>query len=180
MQKTEKLIRINAVSFLLLRGYIGNKKAHDPDRLLIISVDLKMNEQEQLRLSNDKWQQDNQRWQSEMQDWQRETQRLVGLLYMLEKALPEHSSQLDKHKARIDEHDQDLRRYRCGLEKNCMPECPSRIELDKLQHLHQVMAHSHKEMAREHDRFSKDYNRKMRRFRDLAERLQKELEKLID
>ena len=135
-----------------------------------------MDEQEQLRISNDEWQQDDQRWQQEIENWEHETQRLVAFLYMLEKALPEHSSRLDRHKARIDMHNEDLHRYRCGLDKECMPECPSRIDLDKLKQLHHIMGCSHQEMAREHEAFAKDYRRKMRRFRDLAERLLSELE----
>lgn len=135
-----------------------------------------MDDQERLRLSNEQWQHDDKDWQQEILDWEHETQRLVALLYMLEKALPEHSSSLERHKARIDKHNEDLTRYRCGLDKNCMPDCPSHIELEKQKQLHKIMARNHQDMLHEHQRFSKEYNSKMRRFRELAERLLRELD----
>lgn len=138
-----------------------------------------MDEQTQLRLSNDQWQQDDDQWQREIQDWQRETQRLVALLYMLEKALPEHSTRLDRHKARIDKHQHDLMRYRCGLEEQCLPDCPSRINLDKQKHLHKIMARNHRDMQQEHEHFSRDYLNKMQRFRDLAQRMLDELNEIV-
>ncbi|MCX4193271.1 hypothetical protein [Methylophaga sp. OBS1] len=135
-----------------------------------------MDEQEKLRLINDQWQQDDERWRQEIEDWQHETQRLVALLYMLEKALPEQSSKLDIHKARIDKHNEDLNRYRCGLEKQCPPACPSHIDIEKNKRLHKMMALNHEDMQREHKTFSREYHKKMRRFRELAERLMNELQ----
>lgn len=138
-----------------------------------------MEDREQLRLSNEQWQQDDARWQQEIQYWQQETQRLIALLHLLERALPEHSSKLDLHKALIDRHTKDLTRYRCGLEKNCLPECPSHIALDRQKKLHKIMERNHLDMRREHDAFRKDYRNKMRRFRELAQQLMQELEEFV-
>ncbi len=135
-----------------------------------------MDDREQLRLSNEQWQQDDADWQQEIQFWQQETQRLVALLYMLEKTLPEHSSKLQLHKARIDRHNKDLTLYHCGLEKNCLPDCPSHISLEKQKQLHKIMEKNHQDMRREHAAFSKEYRKKMRRFRELAQQLMQELE----
>ncbi|MCX4188193.1 hypothetical protein [Methylophaga sp. OBS4] len=135
-----------------------------------------MEDREYLKLTNQQWQDDDLRWQQEMAEWQHETQRLVALLYMLEKALPEHSSKLEQHKLRITHHNEELARYRCGLDANCLTTCPNHIDLKQQRKQHQLMAKRHQSMIREHEAFSKDYRNKMHKFRELAEKLLKELE----
>lgn len=121
------------------------------------------------------WQQDDKHWQQEISDWLHQTQRLVALLYMLEKSLPEHSSQLDQHKSRIDRHNEELRRYSHGVSENGYPGAAA-MELQQYQQLHEIMQMNHKDMRLEHERFSKEYRNKMRQFRELAERLIQELD----
>jgi phosphoenolpyruvate carboxylase len=120
------------------------------------------------------WQRDDERWQQEISDWLHQTQRLVALLYMLEKVLPEHSSQLDQHKVRIDRHNEELSHYRHGLEK--VSQRLATTEFDQQQQLHVIMGMNHHDMRREHEKFSKDYRNKMQQFRDLAQRLLNELD----
>ncbi len=122
------------------------------------------------------WHYDDAHWQQEISDWLHQTQRLVALLYMLEKALPEHSSQLDLHKLRIDRHNEELTKYRHGIEATRRSADLPSGELNQQKQLHDIMAMNHLDMRREHESFSKDYRGKMRQFRDLAERLLKELD----
>ena len=122
------------------------------------------------------WQHDDMHWQQEISDWLHQTQRLVALLYMLEKVLPEHSSQLDQHKLRIDRHNEELTKYRRGMEASSRSGHLASSELNQQKQLHDIMAMNHKDMRREHDSFSKDYRGQMRQFRDLAERLLNELD----
>ena len=138
-----------------------------------------MEDREQLRTSNEQWQQDDAGWQQEIQYWQQETQRLIALLHQLERALPEHSSKLNQHQERIERHNEELIRYRCGLEKNCLPECPSHIALDRQKQLHAIIERNHLDMRREHDAFKNEYHSKMRHFQELARRLMTELEKFV-
>lgn len=138
-----------------------------------------MDDQMKLRLDNAQWQQDHKRWQREIEDWRQETQRLVALVYLLEKTLPDHSSKLERHKGRIDKHNDELNSYRCGLETQCLPACPSRIETEKLKQLHYRVEHHHRDMRNEHESLSEAHHNKMRRFRELAERLICELEELV-
>lgn len=135
-----------------------------------------MNTKEQLRTSNDDWLEEDQLWQKELSDLQYENQRLVALLYMLEKALPEQSTKLNIHKARIDKHNEDLTFYRSEMDQQCPPDCTSVTELGKQNQLHKIMAHSHEQMKSEHESFSEDYLIKMQRFRELAARLMHEIE----
>ncbi len=135
-----------------------------------------MKRKEQIRDSNDNWLEEDQCWQKELLDWQYENQRLVALLYMLEKALPERSTKLDIHKARIDKHNEDLSFYRCELDEHCVPDCTSITELEKQNQIHKIIAHSHEQMKSEHETFSEEYFIKMHRFRELAARLMHELD----
>ncbi|BDZ73015.1 hypothetical protein GCM10025856_07340 [Methylophaga marina] len=135
-----------------------------------------MEQREQLKHYNQKWQEDDQRWQEEIEHWQHSTQRMVALIYLLEKSLPEHSSSIEKHKKRIDEHNAEIVRYECGLDEHCLSTCPSHIELERHQKMHRKMQLRHEEMKKEHDRFSRNYQKQMQRVRELAERLLNELD----
>ncbi|WP_438971874.1 hypothetical protein [Methylophaga sp.] len=137
-----------------------------------------MNEQALLKQKNQQWQEDDKRWQKDIDDWQRETKRLIAFLYMMEKALPEHSSKLEQHKQRIDKHNDELTRYQCGLDEHCLPSCPSHIDITKQRVLHKKMEKLHQSMAEEHEQFSIDYLQKMQIFRELTQRLMDELDVL--
>lgn len=139
-----------------------------------------MDEREQLKLSNRHWQDDDKHWQQEIYDWQHETQRLVALLYMMEKALPEHSLKLEKHKHRIDSHNEELTRYYRALETKSATSNSNVSDISQQRKIHERMDKSHSTMRREHNKFSQEYQQKMQRFRVLAQRLIDELEAVVD
>lgn len=139
-----------------------------------------MDERKQLKLSNQHWQDDDSRWQQEIYDWQHETQRLVALLYMMEKALPEHSLKLEQHKHRIDRHNQDLSHYYRGLVSLNTLDDSNVSDISQQRKIHDRMEKSHSAMRKEHDKFSQEYQKKMSHFRDLAQRLIDELEAVAD
>ena len=134
-----------------------------------------MDEREQLKLNNQFWQKDETLWQQEIDDWEHATQRLVALVYLLEKTLPEHTSGLEKHKQRIEQHKQQLIQYECGLDEQCMTTCPSHIDLKEHKTMQKRMGQVHQDMSEAHQLFAKQYQQKMKRVRDLAERLLGEL-----
>lgn len=139
-----------------------------------------MDEREIIRQKNKQWQQDNVHWQKEIRTWQHDTQRLVALLYMLEKTLPEQSSWLAQHKARIDKHNDDLTRYSSNLDKQYLPDSTSPVELDKQQSLHKLMQQSHYKMRTVHESLHKEYLNKMQQVRDLAQRFIDEVGSIVD
>lgn len=122
------------------------------------------------------WQRDDLLWQQDIANWLHHTQRLVAILYLLEKALPEHSSQLDQHKSRIDDHNALLNHHRQKLEVTCRNSNVSESDLKQHKKMHEVMAKNHHKMQLEHDKLSKDYLSKMQQFGKLAERLHDELD----
>jgi patatin-like phospholipase/acyl hydrolase len=122
------------------------------------------------------WQRDDQCWQQDITDWLQHTQRLVALLYLLEKALPEHSSQLEQHRARLDKHNALLSRFRQEVEETYPKKSASERDLRQHTKMHEKLAKNHFDMQREHDELSNDYRSKMQQFTSLAERLHQELE----
>lgn len=122
------------------------------------------------------WQRDDECWQQDITDWLQQTQRLVALIYLLEKALPEHSSQLDQHRARIDKHNALLGHFRQEVEETYPKENASERDLRQHRKMHEKLAKNHSAMQREHNKLSKDYRSKMQQFTALAERLHEELE----
>jgi hypothetical protein len=121
-----------------------------------------------LREENKYWHEDHLTWIQEVEQWQHETRRLLALLYLLERALPEHSSILNKHATLIEKHEQQVNNYECGLDEHCTPNCPSFITQEQQTEFHQTLSKLHDEAKQEHLKLKRSYSEKMDRFRSLV------------
>lgn len=124
-----------------------------------------------LREENKHWHEDHQLWINDVEQWQHDTRRLLALLYLLERALPEHSAILNKHAALIEKHEQQVNSYECGLDKHCIPACPSFITQELQTEFHQTLSKLHEEAKQEHLTLKSTYSKEMERFRSLALKL---------
>ena len=129
-----------------------------------------------LHLENEKWHQDHLVWNHEVEQWQHETQRLLALLYLLERALPEHSSTLNKHAALIASHEQQVNKYECGADERCPPTCPNYISPEQQAEFHRTLSRLHEEAKQEHLALKHSYSAEMEKFRSLASKLLNECE----
>lgn len=129
----------------------------------------------ELQQFNQQWQRDDTRWREEIESWEREIQRMVALLYLLEKNLPDYSSSLEAHKARIDSHNKEILECGCGLDPRCPHDCPSHIDMAANDINHTMLAQRHEMVAEDHARFRREYQLKMDKVRELARRLLGEL-----
>ncbi len=124
-----------------------------------------------LREENQHWHKEHSAWLKEVEQWQHETRRLLALLYLLERALPEHTSILNKHAAIIENHEQLVNNYECGLDEHCIPTCPSFITHEQQQEVHQTLSKLHEDAKQEHLLLKANYSQEMERFRSLASKL---------
>lgn len=120
---------------------------------------------------NKHWHEEHLAWLQEVEQWQHETRRLLALLYLLERALPEHSSILNKHAAVIEKHEQLVNSYECGLDENCLSTCPSFITQEQHQEMHKTLSTLHEDAKQEHLLLKSTYSKEMERFRSLALKL---------
>jgi hypothetical protein len=127
-----------------------------------------------LREENKYWHEDHLTWIQEVEQWQHETRRLLALLYLLERALPEHSSTLNKHASLIEKHEQQVNNYECGLDEHCPPNCPSFITQEQQMEFHQTLSKLHDEAKQEHLKLKRTYSEEMDKFKSLVLELLKE------
>jgi len=120
---------------------------------------------------NKHWHEDHLVWIQEVEQWQHDTRRLLALLYLLERALPEHSSILSKHSALIKKHEQQVSNHECGLDESCLSSCPSFIPQEKQIEFHQALSKLHEEAKQEHLKLKHTYLEEMNRFKSLILKL---------
>lgn len=127
-----------------------------------------------LREENKYWHEEHMSWIQEVEQWQHQTRRLLALLYLLERALPEHSSTLNKHATLIEKHEQQVNNYECGLDERCISNCPSFITQEQQTEFHQALSRLHDEAKQEHLKLKRTYSEEMDRFKSLVLELLKE------
>jgi hypothetical protein len=95
---------------------------------------------ENLQEQNTRWHEEHSTWIQETEQWQNETRRLLALLYLLERALPEHSSMLKKHAILIAKNERQLSSYEWDIDENA-------DDTSQQQHtqFHQKLSNIHEE-----------------------------------
>lgn len=121
-----------------------------------------------LKEENERWHQEHAMWVEEADHWQHETQRLVALLFLLDRAIPEHSTMLVKHVSLIEQHEQLIKCYECGLDERCFSTCPDFKSSEEHVDIHQKLVDLHAETKQEHQILKQRYTKEMERFRSLA------------
>lgn len=124
-----------------------------------------------LKDDNKHWHQDHAIWKEEAEQWLREAEKLVALLYLLERALPEHSSILEKHLALINQHEQQVSSYECGMDERCMPSCPTFKSIEQQAEFHKKLSRLHALTKQEHYLLKQSYSDEMEKFKSLAKKL---------
>ncbi len=110
-----------------------------------------------------------------VEHWTKQTQRLVGLIYKLEHALPEHSARLEQHVACTNTYDAAIKRYECGLDPRCLKDCDSYIGGDEQRRFHEEIAKLHDIMQKQHADFEAQHKEQLQQFREIALKLIEEL-----
>ena len=122
-----------------------------------------------LQEENKRWHEEHLAWIQEAEQWQHETRRLLALLYLLERALPEHTSMLNKHAILIAENEQQLSSYECDTDEHA-----SAISQKQHTEFHQRLSRLHEEAKQEHLKLRQTYSEEMDRFKSLVLKLLKE------
>lgn len=122
-----------------------------------------------LQEENKRWHEEHLAWLQETEQWQHETQRLLALLYLLERALPEHTSMLNKHAILIAENERQLSHYEYGFNQHT-------DAITQKQHIefHQKLSKLHEEAKQEHLKLQHTYSEEMNKFKLLVLELLKE------
>jgi len=129
-----------------------------------------------LQDENKHWHQDHALWIKETEQWQHETEKLVALLYLLERALPEKTSALTQHVTLIDEHEKQVTNYECGMDEQCLPACPTYKTDEQQLQFHQSLSELHERVKQHHLSLKQNYSVEMEKFRNLAQQLLDECE----
>jgi len=129
-----------------------------------------------LKDENKHWHQEHLLWMKETKQWQHETEKLVALLYLLERALPEQSSALTQHVTLIDGHERQVTNYECGMDEHCLPACPTYKTAEQQASFHQNLAELHERVKQHHLVLKQSYSAEMEKFRTLAKQLLDECE----
>jgi len=116
-----------------------------------------------LREENKHWHEDHQAWTQEVEQWQHDTRRLLALLYLLERALPEHSSMLNKHAVLIAENEQQLNSYECDIDEHA-----DAISQQQHTEFHHKLSKIHEEAQQGHLNLKTTYSKEMSRFKSLV------------
>jgi hypothetical protein len=124
---------------------------------------------ERLQEENKRWHEEHLAWIQEAEQWQHDTRRLLALLYLLERALPEHTSMLNKHAILISKNEQQLLDYECGFDEHI-----GVITQEQNTEFHQGLSKLHKEAKQEHLKLKHTYSEEMDRFKSLALKLLEE------
>ncbi|MFT7413670.1 MAG: hypothetical protein ACI9FO_000321 [Methylophagaceae bacterium] len=121
---------------------------------------------ENLQEENTRWHEEHSTWIQETELWQHETRRLLALLYLLERALPEHSSMLKKHAILIAKNERQLSSYECDIDENT-----DVISQEKHTKFHQKLSNIHEEAKQEHLKLKHTYTQEMGKFKSLVLKL---------
>ncbi len=124
-----------------------------------------------VRNEDDLRQKQHEEWVAEVQVWQRETERLAALLYLLDRALPEHEALLRKHVFLIERHNEMLKRYECGTNTQCLTTCSDYKDEQQQLAFQQELQRLYDEVENEHKRLKREYQQSMQRFYELARHL---------
>jgi len=124
-----------------------------------------------LQDENKHWHQDHALWIKETEQWQHETERLVALLYLLERALPEHSSVLAQHAALIEQHERKMTNYERGMNENALATSPDFTLSEQQTEFHQGLAELHDLVKQHHLDLKQTYSGEMEKFRCLLRQL---------
>ncbi|MDH5357260.1 MAG: hypothetical protein OEY48_06285 [Gammaproteobacteria bacterium] len=125
-----------------------------------------------LKKESKRWQDEHANWMKEIEHWQSVTQRLVALLYMLDRALPEHSTLMSKHISLIEQHEDMMKCLECGeINNHCFPSCPDFKTPEQQTKFHQKMVDLHQEVNQQHQSLKKTYVTEMEKFSALARKL---------
>lgn len=125
----------------------------------------------ELKEESKAWHEDHAMWMRETKQWQHETERLVALLYLLERALPERSSILEQHATLIENHEQQVSSYECGMDERCFPACPTFKSLQQQATFHQNLLELHVKAKQQHLNLKQLYSEELETFRELVKRL---------
>lgn len=126
---------------------------------------------EVLRQENQRWHQQHAEWVEEAQKWQRETQRLAALLYLLDRALPEHSAVLAKHISLIEQYEDIVSCYECGIKPECLKTCESYKSIEEQEQFHTELCQFHAETEQKHENLKNTFQLEMENFKRLANEL---------
>lgn len=130
---------------------------------------------------NKQWQRDHALWSQEVRFWQHETERLVAMLYLIERAIPDHASLLDQHISMVDKHEQRIISYECcGIDRYCLETSPDYKTLKQQLCCHDELSKVHEQMRLEHQKIKELYSTEMKRFRTLLLKLLEESESLFN
>ncbi|HEC58788.1 MAG TPA: hypothetical protein ENI24_04385, partial [Methylophaga sp.] len=118
---------------------------------------------------NTRWHKEHLTWIQEADEWQHETRRLLALLYLLERALPEHSSLLNNHAMLIAKNEHQLQSYQCDIGEHT-----DLISQAKQNEFHQRLSELHEQTKQEHLKLKQTYSKEMDSFKSLVLKLLKE------
>lgn len=127
-----------------------------------------------IKEENKLWHQEHTVWMKELDQWRHETRRMVALLCLVERALPEHSVMLKKHESLIIDHEKHMQCDGCGLDERCFPTCPTYKSPQQIEELHQKLANSHASSKHQHQVIKQTFAEEMEKFRSLVKNLLKE------
>ena len=127
--------------------------------------------QQELKEENEHWHQDHLMWMTEIKQWQNEAERLVALLYLLERALPEHSVMMQKHTAMIADHEKQIRYYDDRMDEDYLSSSRDcEIAQGEIE-LHQNLAKQHADIKQQHLKMKQMYLNEMEKFKSLIKNL---------
>ncbi len=128
-----------------------------------------------MREQNQRWRKQHKEWIADAQKWQNKTKRSTALLFQLERSLPDISKLLTRHRLLIEQHQEIVTRYECGLDDNCLTECPDFKTEQEQKEMRLQLCQMHSELEREHEQLKQEYARGFERFRALAKNLLDEI-----
>jgi heterodisulfide reductase subunit C len=127
-----------------------------------------------LKEENKLWHQEHVSWMEEVEQWQHKTDRLIALLYMLDRALPEHSAMLKNHVSLIEQNEKLVACYECGIEERCFSSCPDFRSPSQYIVIHNKQKDLHTQVRQEHQLLKHMYAKEMKKFKQLAKKILEE------
>lgn len=137
-----------------------------------------MRELEALKEESQDWHQQHASWVEESRKWQKETQRLSALLYLLDRALPEHSAILAKHVSLIEQHEGTVTRYENSFCSDSLKVDDNSVANEQQQQAYKELCSFHSEVEKEHLSLKQSFLTEMKKFKKLATELLNEAEEV--
>lgn len=126
---------------------------------------------EKMIYKNKSWHQEHSTWMEEVKVWQIETDRLVAQLYLLERAIPDHSRALSAHTKEIDNREQLMSDYESGKMPHCMPPSPPDNLSAEQEEFHSRLSILHERVRSQHLQLKQTYGEEMKKFKALAKKM---------